>query len=115
MTASTTSSLRRQEDPRLGVNCGSDHEFLISKFRLKLKKVGKTTRPFRCDLNQILGSKAMTNLDGILKSTDIILPTNVHLVKSMVFLVVMYGCESWTIKTAEHQRVLLNCGVGEDS
>ena len=72
---------------------GSDDEFLVAKFRLKLKKVGKTTRPFRCDLNQILGSKAMTNLDGILKSTDIILPTNVHLVKSMVFLVVMYRCE----------------------
>ena len=116
MTASTTSSLRRQEDPRLGVNCGSDHEFLISKFRLKLKKVGKTTRPFRCDLNQILGSKAMTNLDGILKSTDIILPTNVHLVKSMVFLVVMYGCESWTIKTAEHLKIdVFDSYIGEDS
>ena len=46
----------------------------------------------------------MTNLDGILKSRDIILPTKVHLAKAMVFPVVMYGCESWTIKKAEHQR-----------
>ena len=49
-----------------------------------------------------LGRKAMTNLDGILKSRDITLPTKVHLVKAMVFPVVMYGCESWTIKKAEH-------------
>ena len=54
----------------------------------------------------------MTNLDSILKNRDITLPTKVHLVKAMVFPVVMYGCESWTIKKAEHQRmVLLNCGV----
>ena len=46
--------------------------------------------------------KAMTNLDSVLKSRDITLPTNVHLVKAMVFPIVMYGCESWTIKTAEH-------------
>ena len=51
-----------------------------------------------------LGRKAMTNLDSILKSRDIILPTKVHLVKAMVFSVVMYGRESWTIKKAEHQR-----------
>ena len=50
----------------------------------------------------LLGRKAMTNLDSILKSRDIILPTKVHLVKAMVFPVVMYGCESWTIKKAEH-------------
>ena len=50
----------------------------------------------------LLGRKAMTNLDGILKSRDITLPTKVHLVKAMVFPVVMYGCESWTIKKAEH-------------
>ena len=49
--------------------------------------------------------KAMTNLDGILKSGDIILPRKVHLVKAMVFPVVMYGCESWTIKKAERQRI----------
>ena len=50
----------------------------------------------------LLGRKAMTNLDSILKSRDIILPTKVHPVKAMVFPVVMYGCESWTIKKAEH-------------
>ena len=53
----------------------------------------------------LLGRKAMTNLDSILKSRDIILPTNICLVKAMVFLVVMYGCESWTVKKAEHQRI----------
>ena len=53
----------------------------------------------------VLGRKAMTNLDSILKSRDITLPTKVHLVKAMVFPVVMYGCESWTIKKAEHQRI----------
>ena len=53
----------------------------------------------------LLGRKVMTNLDRILKSRDITLPTNVHLVKAMVFPVVMYGCENWTIKKAEHQRI----------
>ena len=53
----------------------------------------------------LLGRKAMTNLDSILKSRDITLPTKVHLVKAMVFPVVMYGCESWTVKKAEHQRI----------
>ena len=52
-----------------------------------------------------LGRKAMTNLDSILKSRDITLPTKIHLVKALVFLVVMYGCESWTIKKAEHRRI----------
>ena len=47
----------------------------------------------------------MTNLDSVLKSRDIILPTKVHIVKAMVFLVVTYGCESWTLKQAEHQRI----------
>ena len=57
-----------------------------------------------------------TNLDSIFKSRDITLPTKVRLVKAMVFPVVMYGCESWTIKKAESQELmLLNCGVGEDS
>ena len=63
----------------------------------------------------LLGRKVMTNLDSILKSRDITLPYKVHLVKAMVFPVVMYGCESWTIKKAECRRIdLLNCGV-EDS
>ena len=53
----------------------------------------------------LLGRKAMTNLDSILKSRDITLPINVHLVKAMVFPVVRYGCESWTIKKAEHRRI----------
>ena len=52
----------------------------------------------------LFGSKAMTTLDSILKSRDITLPTKIHLVKAMVFLVVMYGCESWTIKKAEQGR-----------
>ena len=63
----------------------------------------------------LLGRKAMTNLDSIVKSRDIILPTKVHLVKAMVFPVVMYGCESWTVKKAEHRRIdAFVCGVGED-
>ena len=64
----------------------------------------------------LLGKKVMTNLESILKSRDISLPTKVHLVKAMVFPVVMYGCESWTIKKAESEELmLLNCGIGEDS
>ena len=62
-----------------------------------------------------LGRKDMTNPDSILKSRDITLPTKVHLVKAVFFLVVMYGCKSWTIKKAECQRIELNCGVGENS
>ena len=58
----------------------------------------------------------MTNLDSILKSRDITLPTKVHLVKAIVFPVVMYGCESWTVKKAEcKELMLLNRGVGKDS
>ena len=53
----------------------------------------------------LLGRKAMTHLDSILKSRDITLPTNFHLVKAMVFPIVMYSCESWTIKKGEHQRI----------
>ena len=64
----------------------------------------------------LLGRKAITNLDSILKSRDITLQTKVHLVKAMVFPVVRYGSESWTIKKAEvKELILLNCGVGEDS
>ena len=57
----------------------------------------------------------MTNLGDILKSKDITLPTKDHLVKAMVFSVVMYGCESWNIKLSTEELMLLNCGVGEDS
>ena len=64
----------------------------------------------------LLGRKVMTSLDSILKSRDITLPRKVHLVKAMVFPVVMYGCESWTIKKAEHQRIdAFELCVGEDS
>ena len=64
----------------------------------------------------LLERKAMTNLDRILKSRDIILPTKVHLVKAMVFSVIMYGCESWTIrKLSAEELMLLNCGVRKDS
>ena len=64
----------------------------------------------------LFGGKVMSKLDCILKSRDITLPMKVHLVKAMVFPVVTYGCESWTVKKAEHQSIdLLNCGVGEDS
>ena len=57
----------------------------------------------------------MTNLGSTLKSRDIILLTKVHLVKAMVFPVVMYGCENWTIKLSNEELMLLSCGVGEDS
>ena len=62
----------------------------------------------------LLGRKVVTNLDSIFKSRDITLPTKVRLVMAMVFLVVMYRCESWTVKKDE-ELMLLNCGVGEDS
>ena len=64
----------------------------------------------------VLGRKAMMNLDSVFKSTDITLPTKVHIVKAMVFPVVMYGCESWTIKKAEHRRTdAFKLWCGEDS
>ena len=64
----------------------------------------------------LLGRKVMTNLDSILKNRDITLPAKVRLVKALVFPVVMYGCESWTIKKAERGRIdALNCSVREDS
>ena len=64
----------------------------------------------------LLGRKAMTNLDSILKSRDITLLTKFHLVQAMVFPVVMYGCESWTVKkVSTEELMLLNCGLGENS
>ena len=69
-----------------------DYSHEIFFFSMKLRRL-------------LLGRKAITDLDSILKSRDIILPTKVHLVKTMIFLVVMYGCESWTIKKAECQRI----------
>ena len=68
------------------------------------------------DIFSLLERKALTNLQSILKSKDITLLTNVHIVKAVVFPVVMYGCESWTITKAElKELLLLNCAVGEDS
>ena len=68
---------------------------------------GETVADFSHEIKRclLLGKKVMTNLDSILKRRDITLSTNAHLVKAMVFPVVMYGCESWTIKKAEHQRI----------
>ena len=64
----------------------------------------------------LLGRKVMTNIDSILKNRDITLSTKVHLVKAMVFPVVMYGCEKWSIKKVQCQELmLLNCGAGENS
>ena len=63
----------------------------------------------------LLGKKAITNLDSLVKHRDTALPTKVYLVKAMVFPVVMYGCESWTIKLRVEELMLLYCGVGEDS
>ena len=64
----------------------------------------------------LLGRKVLTNLDNILKSRDVTLPTNVHLVKAMVFPVVIYGCEIWIIKKlSTEELMLLNCSVGEES
>ena len=63
----------------------------------------------------LLGRKIMTNLDSILKNRDITLPAKVRVVKVTVFPVVIYGCESWTIKLSAEELMLLNCGVGKDS
>src|SRR5574340_288228 len=70
---------------------------------LKITEDGDCSHEIKRHL--LLGSKVVTNLDSILKSRDITLPTKVHLVKAMAFPVVMYGCENWTIKKAEHQRI----------
>ena len=88
----------------------SDFIFGVSK----ITAVGDCSQKIKRRL--LLGRKTMTHLDSILKSRDITLLTKVHLIKSMVFLVVMCGCESWTVKKAEQRELmLLNCGVGEDS
>ena len=76
----------------------SDFIFLDSKITADGDCCHEIKRPL------LLARKVMTHLDSILKSRDITLPTKVHLVKAMVFPVVMYGCESWTVKKAEHQR-----------
>ena len=70
---------------------------------------------YEIERHLLLGRKAMTNIDNISKSRDITLPTKIHLVKGMVFPIVMYRCESWTIKFSAEELILMNCGVGEDS
>ena len=80
----------------------------------KITAVGDCSHEIKRHL--LLGRKVKTNLDSIFKSRDITLPTKVRLVKALVFPVVMYGCQSWTIKKAERRRIdALNSGVGEDS
>ena len=92
------------------VETGTDFIFLCSKITADGDCSHKITR------HLLLGRKAMTNLDSKLKSRDITLPTKVHLVKAIVFPVVMYGCENWTLKKAESQRIdALKCGAGENS
>ena len=86
----------------------ADFIFLGSKITAE----GDCSHEIKCFL---LRRKVMTNLNSIFKSRDITLPTKVHLVKAMVFPVVMYGCQSWTIKKAEHQRIDAFELVGEDS
>ena len=94
---------------RWGNNGNSDRLFFWAPKSLQMMTAAIK---LRCLL---LGRKVMTNLDCILKSRDITLPTKVCLVKAMVFPVVMYGCESWAIKLSAKELMLLNCGVGEDS
>ena len=96
---------------RCGNNGNSDRLYFLG---LQITADGDCSHEIKRFL--LLGRKVMTNLDSILKSRDIALSTKIHLVKAMVFPVVMYGCESSTIKNAEHQELmLLNCGIGEDS
>ena len=84
---------------RWGNNGNSDRLYFLSS---KITADGDCSH--ETERHLLLGRKVMTNLDSILKSRDITLPTKVHLVKAMVFPVVMYGCKSWTIKKAEHRR-----------
>ena len=94
-----------------GNNGNSDRFYFLGS---KVKADGDCSHEIKRSL--LLGRKAMTNLDSILKSRDITLPTKVRLVKAMVFPVAMYGCESWTVKKAECQRTdVFGLGVGEDS
>ena len=84
-----------------GENIGTDTDFIFLISNITAD--GDCSHEIKRCL--LLGRKAMTNLGSILKSKDFTLPTKIHLVKAMVFPVVMYGCESWTIKKAEHQRI----------
>ena len=105
---------------KLNIQKNEDHDILSHLFMAKNGKTVETVSDFiflgskitaagdcshEIKRHLLLGRKAVTNLDRIFKSRDITLPTKVHLVKAMVFPVVMYGCESWTIKKAEHLRI----------
>ena len=95
---------------RWGNNANSDRLFSLAPKSLQVVTPAMKLR------HLLLRRKAKTTLNSILKSRDITLPTNVRIVKGMVFLVVMCGCDSWTIKKVEYRELmLLNCGVGEDS
>ena len=83
----------------------TDGETMETLYSWSPKSLQMVTSSHEIKRHLLLGRKAMTNLDGIFKSRDITLPTKVWLVKAMVFLVVMYGCKSWTIKKAEHRRI----------
>ena len=89
-------------------------ETISEPFRVLLTADGDCSHEIKRCL--LLGSKVMINLDSILKSRDVTLPSKVRLVKAMVFPGVMYGCDSWTVMKAKRRRIdALNCGVGEDS
>ena len=85
------------------VSCDTWHSDRLFFLGSKITADGDCSHEIKRHL--LFGRKAMTNLDSILKSRDVTLPTKVHPVKAMVFLVVMYGCESWTIKKAERRRI----------
>ena len=118
--------LERAEEPdiKLPISDGSSKKqessrkiFMMSDFIFLGSKIttdGDCSHEIKRRL--LLGRKVMTNLDSIFKSRDITLPTKVRLVKAMVFPVVVYGCESWTVRRLSiEELMLLNCGVGEDS
>ena len=94
-------SILNSRDLRLGVRCSGDkNQDALFLRGSKITADGDCSHEIKRCL--LLGRKVMTNLDSIFKSRDITLPTKVHLVKAMVIPVVMYGCESWTVKKAEH-------------
>ena len=111
----------KEESEKVGLKCNIQKTKIMASGRITSWQIhGETVADFifwgskitvdgdcshKIKRHLVLGRKVMTNLDSILKSRDIPLPTKVHLVKAMVFPVVMYGCDSWTIKKAEHQRI----------
>ena len=103
--------LRYADDTTLMAEGEEELKSLLVKVKVESEKVGLKLNTADGDYSHeikrclLLVRKAMTNLDSILESRDITLPTKVRLDKAMVFLVVMYGCESWTVKKAEHQRI----------